>query len=185
MPRKSKTAWQKAAGIAKAHASRHPSWIQSDPILMPDAEMNETTPKTSPSPGLEIITDLDNEEISDGIFGRTKGLTIGVETGWMILTCQKQKLINILSQRVRITRNTSGKGRNWRIFTGMMSCQSLREGHTQGQCSKGIWISSTQHYIEVGTLDDLVDGGIQGWEECQRCSISYKEVWIMPIHPTP
>ena len=36
---------------------------------MPDAEMNETMPETSPSPGLEIniITDLDNEEISDGI----------------------------------------------------------------------------------------------------------------------
>ena len=51
---------QKAASITKAHASHHPSRI-SDSVLVPDPEMNNTTmPKMSPSPSLEIITDLDN-----------------------------------------------------------------------------------------------------------------------------
>ena len=54
MPRKSKTVQQKAASIAKARASRHPSQI-SDSVSVPDPEMNNTTtPETSPSPGLEI-----------------------------------------------------------------------------------------------------------------------------------
>ena len=63
MPQKSKTVQQKAASIAKARASHHPS-----PVLVPDPEMNNTTsPKMSPSLGLEIITDLDNEEIDEEI----------------------------------------------------------------------------------------------------------------------
>ena len=67
MPRKSKTAQQKAASIAKACASHHSSQI-SDSVLVPDPEMNNTTmPETLPSPGLEIVTDLDNEEISEEI----------------------------------------------------------------------------------------------------------------------
>jgi hypothetical protein len=66
MPQKSKTAKQKATGIAKACGSRHPSRT-SDSVLLPDAEINDTTPKTSPSPHLEITTDLDNEEINEGI----------------------------------------------------------------------------------------------------------------------
>jgi hypothetical protein len=64
MPQKSKTAQHKAADIAKACVSRHPSQI-SDSILIPDAEMNDATmPETSPSPGLKIITALNNEDIN-------------------------------------------------------------------------------------------------------------------------
>ena len=67
MPRKSKTVKQKAASIAKARAFRHPSQI-SDSVLVPDPEMNNTTmPEMTPSPGLEIIRDLDNEEINEEI----------------------------------------------------------------------------------------------------------------------
>ena len=59
MPRKSKNSQQKAAGIAKARASRHPSRT-SDSALIPDTETNDaTTPETSPSPGPEIITNPD------------------------------------------------------------------------------------------------------------------------------
>jgi len=64
MPRKSKTVQQKAASITKACASCHPSRI-SDSVSVPDPEMdNTTTPEMLPSPGLEIITDLDNEEVN-------------------------------------------------------------------------------------------------------------------------
>ena len=62
MPCKSKNAQQKAAGIAKACASHHPSRA-SDLVLIPGA----TTPETSPSLGAEIITNLDNEEINEEI----------------------------------------------------------------------------------------------------------------------
>ena len=42
MPWKSKSAKQKAAGIANAHASHHPSQI-SDFVLIPDIKMNNDT----------------------------------------------------------------------------------------------------------------------------------------------
>ena len=74
MPWKSKTVQQKAASIAKAHASHRPSRI-SDSVSVPDPEMNNITmPKTSPSPGLEIITDLDNEEVT-------------ADSGNLVITC--------------------------------------------------------------------------------------------------
>ena len=85
---------QKAASITKAHASCHPSQI-SDSVLVPDPEINNiTTPKMSPSPSLEIITDLDNEEVNKEI-----------------------------------------------------------------------------NHMKVGTLDDQMDGGIQGWEKCKGCTV--------------
>ena len=61
MPRKSKTAQQKASSIAIARAFRH-----SSPSS--DAEMVTTPPETSStSPNAEIIIDLDNEDINEGI----------------------------------------------------------------------------------------------------------------------
>ena len=83
MPRKSKTVQQKAASIAKARASRHPSRI-SDSVLVPDPEMNNTTTaETSPSPGLEIITDLDNEEINEEItLEGPRDSPMGLEGSW-------------------------------------------------------------------------------------------------------
>ena len=42
MPQKSKSDKQKAAGIANAHASHHPSQI-SDSVLIPDAKTNNNT----------------------------------------------------------------------------------------------------------------------------------------------
>ena len=93
MSQKSKTTQQKAAGIAKAHTSCHPSRIQSDSVLISDAEMNETTPKTSPSPGLEIITDLDNEEISEGItLEGPRDSPLGSEGSWDHLDLSEAKI---------------------------------------------------------------------------------------------
>src|SRR6267154_6708703 len=92
MPRKSKTAKQKAMGIAKACASRHPSRT-SDSILIPDAEMNDTTPETSPSPGLEITTDLDNEEINEGIaLEGPKDSSLGLDGSWDYLDFSEVKI---------------------------------------------------------------------------------------------
>ena|SRR6267154_146997 len=92
MPRKSKTAKQKAMGIAKACASRHPSRT-SDSILIPDAEMNDTTPETSPSPGLEITTDLDNEEINEGIaLEGPKDSPLGLDGSWDYLDLSEAKI---------------------------------------------------------------------------------------------
>ena len=38
------------------------------------------------------------------------------------------------------------------------------------------------NHTEVGTPDDLMDGGIQGWEEC---TVWCKEVWLMAVYLTP
>jgi len=61
MPRKSKTAQRKASSIAIARSFRHSSDF-------PDAEMITTPPETSSaSPNAEIIIDLDNEDINEGM----------------------------------------------------------------------------------------------------------------------
>ena len=69
MPRPSKSAKNKAAGIAKARQSRHTSRASSPGLLVPDPEI-PTTPegsRRSSSPGFEIMIDLDSGEISDGM----------------------------------------------------------------------------------------------------------------------
>ena len=93
MPQKSKTVKQKAASIAKARASRHPSQI-SDSVLVPDPEMNNTTtPETSPSPGLTIIRDLDNEEINEEItLERPRDSPMGLEGSWDHLDLSEAKI---------------------------------------------------------------------------------------------
>ena len=93
MPRKSKTVQQKAASIAMARASRHPSRI-SDSVSVPDPEMNNTTtPETSPSPGLEIITDLDNEEVNKEItLEGPRDSPMGLEGSWDHLDLSEAKI---------------------------------------------------------------------------------------------
>ena len=60
MPQKSKTARQKASRITITRAFRH----SSDCL---DAEMITTPLETSTSPNSEIIIDLDDEDINEGI----------------------------------------------------------------------------------------------------------------------
>jgi hypothetical protein len=93
MPRKSKNAQQKAAGISKARASHHPSQT-SDLVLIPDAETNDaTTPETSPSPGPEIITNPDNEEINEGIILEgPKNSPLGLARSWDQLDLSEAKI---------------------------------------------------------------------------------------------
>ena len=93
MPRKSKNAQQKAAGIAKARASRHPSRT-SDSVLIPDAETNDaTTPETSPSPGPEIITNPDNGEVNEGIILEgPRNSPWGLEGSWDQLDLSEAKI---------------------------------------------------------------------------------------------
>jgi hypothetical protein len=76
--------------------------------------LDATTPKKSPSPGAEIITNPDNEEINEEIVQGTHH--------W---TSLKQKLISIL--RMRMSRDMSEKGRNWRIYMRMMNCERWKE----------------------------------------------------------
>ena len=80
MPQKSKSAKQKAAGIANAHASHHPYQI-SDSILIPDAKMNNDI--ISQSLSIKVISDLGNEYISEGIaFEGPRDSPLGLEGGW-------------------------------------------------------------------------------------------------------
>jgi len=69
MPQPSKSAKNKAVGIAKARQSRHTSRASSPGLLVPDPEI-PTTPegsRRSSSPGFEIMIDLDSGDISDGM----------------------------------------------------------------------------------------------------------------------
>jgi hypothetical protein len=60
-------------------------------ILVPDPEMNNTTtPKMLPSPDLEIITDLDNEEIDEEI--TLEGSPMGLEGSWDHLDLSEVKI---------------------------------------------------------------------------------------------
>lgn len=83
MPQKSKSDKQKAAGIANAHASHHPSQI-SDSVLIPDTETNnDTMTKISQSPRIKVISDLENEDISEGIaFEGPRDSPLGLEGSW-------------------------------------------------------------------------------------------------------
>jgi hypothetical protein len=93
MPQKSKTVKRKAASIAKAHTSGHPSRI-SDSVLVPDPEMNNTTmPEMTPSPGLKIIRDLDNEEINEEItLEGPRDSPMGLEGSWDHLDLSEAKI---------------------------------------------------------------------------------------------
>jgi len=62
--------------------------------LILDAETNDaTTPETSPSPGPEIITNPDNEEINEGIILEgPRNSPLGVEGSWDQLDLSEAKI---------------------------------------------------------------------------------------------